>query len=267
MRSPHRNIHLDRNDAMPEGGLLRILIVDDDVVDFEAIQRALRNMRLYRVETDWAKNTEIARYKLRKNEYDVVFVDHHLGLDTGSTLIREIGGRDARHVIILITALPSSHVQKLAMKAGALHFMSKDEIVPPTLEGVLRYSLYTHELEQRLQAQLIDRMQVEHEQRQQLTQMARECDARGEDLLRAAGIIERAAQGRADATSLMLEADSVRTTGRELKAKAARTFDYLAAQRLAPDAGREAQPADDATRPPAASPAPRDRRDRMTDDG
>lgn len=259
MRSHHQNIHPNSNDALPEGGLLRILIVDDDIVDFEAIQRALRNMRLYRVETEWAKNTEVARYKLRKSEYDVVFVDHHLGLDTGSTLIREIGGREARHVIILITARPSSHVQKIAMNAGALHFMSKDEIGPLTLEAVLRYSLYTHELEQRLHAQLIGHMQVQHEQRQELTQMARECDARGERLMRAASIIEQAAHGRADTRSLMLEAENVRSTGRELKQKAACTFDYLNSHRGIAAANGDTQPDDAALRPPEAASAPQDR--------
>jgi PleD family two-component response regulator len=184
----------------PPVARLRILVVDDDIVDFEALQRALKRMETYRVEAVWAKNPEKARYYLETREFDVVFVDYHLGLNTGSRLLQEMGGREARHVAILITGLASRHVQQMALMAGAVHCMSKDEIDARTLETAIRYALFTHALEQKLYRQVIEHKLAQNAVEQQLLQHARALSVQADELLAVADAIEAALHARDDST-------------------------------------------------------------------
>lgn len=247
MRTPHSDnpVSITR-EALPEGGSLRVLVVDDDIVDFEAMQRSLKRMETYQIEAVWAKNPEVARYRLATDKFDVVFVDYHLGLNTGSALMQEIGGRESRHVLILISGMISRHVQHMALMAGAIHCMSKDEIDPRSLEKAIRYALYTHALEQRLYTQLIGHKLNQHSLEQKMIQLARELEEKGESLMRSAHLIEQTLQFDEKSSSVLRQVSNIRETGRELKERARNMVCCLTGEHEADLAGKRAEAPTDA---------------------
>lgn len=127
--------------------LLRILVVEDDNGDYDAIARALRNMEHFQAAVTRAKTLEGARKLIQQHSYDVVLVDFNLGPDCGARLLQEIGGRASGIAPILLTGLIDKHVLQSALDAGAILCLNKGDLSPTLLETTLRSALHTRHVE------------------------------------------------------------------------------------------------------------------------
>ncbi|MCP4404466.1 MAG: PAS domain S-box protein, partial [bacterium] len=117
---------------------IRVLLVDDDNVDCEAVKRHIEEMRLpYTLQSVPSRREALER--LREAAYDVVLLDYMLEDGTGLDLLPHIGETPA----IFITGSGSEQVAVEAMRRGAYDYLIKDPehnyliVLPSTIRNVL----------------------------------------------------------------------------------------------------------------------------------
>ncbi len=119
----------------------RILLIDDDRMQFRLTQAYFGSFHAETFALDWAGTYEDGLAKLLNGDYAACLLDYQLGERDGLALIHEAIGRGCRTPIVFLTADSSERVDILAMNAGALDYLVKGEISARTLERSLRYAL------------------------------------------------------------------------------------------------------------------------------
>lgn len=125
---------------MPEPEPLRILYMEDDQ-GLATLFRRKMEREGYRV--DHAADGSIGLEMLKKNNYDLLVVDHQMPVMTGLEAVKELAG--AGHLIptIMITGAGNEGVAVEAMKVGATDYVIKDieglylDLIPSVLHGAL----------------------------------------------------------------------------------------------------------------------------------
>jgi diguanylate cyclase (GGDEF)-like protein len=118
----------------------RVLVIDDDRLQFRLVQQHFRNFKRGTYELEWSETYEDGLAKLLTNEYAVCLLDFRLGDRDGLQLIREAAEQGCHTPIVFLTAESSDNIDIQAMEAGALDYLVKGEISPRTLERSLRYA-------------------------------------------------------------------------------------------------------------------------------
>lgn len=128
---------------------VRILLVEDDEIDREALLRFMRH-RGAEYLLHAASSEAEALQVLRMEVIDVLILDYHLGATTGFSLIPHVGDVP----IIIVTGHGSEAIAVEAMRLGAADYLIKDsehhylEILPHTIQTVLERFRNRRELEQ-----------------------------------------------------------------------------------------------------------------------
>lgn len=146
----------DNVDGLIEPRTIAVLVIEDSDNDFRITSRTLQLMDTYRAEVRHAPDLVAARSLVQERQFDVILVDFCLGLDTGTRAIQELGGRIGSAALILLTGLPGQDIRQIALKAGAIHCLDKNQLNPALLETTIRSALHTHQLEAKLQDVIVD---------------------------------------------------------------------------------------------------------------
>ncbi|MDR0641847.1 MAG: response regulator [Treponema sp.] len=121
------------------------LVVDDNPVNI-AVAKGL--LKQYGIDTDVAASGEEAVEKIKKTDYDIVFMDHMMpgmdGLDT-TRAVRSLGGRFSGLVIVALTANAISDAREQFLRAGMNDFLAKP-IILSELQAILRKYLPPHKI-------------------------------------------------------------------------------------------------------------------------
>lgn len=121
--------------------LRKILLIDDDRLQFRVTQAHFKNFHFGDYELEWAETYEEGLEKLMSGTFDACLLDYQLGERDGLQLIREAIRRGCQTPIVFLTAETARRVDIEAMNAGALDYLVKGEISPRMLERSLRYAL------------------------------------------------------------------------------------------------------------------------------
>lgn len=119
----------------------KILLIDDDRLQFRLTQAHFKNFQGERFALDWAETYEEGLARLVGGDYAACLLDYQLGPRNGLELIRKAVAVGCRTPIIFLTAESSERVDIEAMNAGALDYLVKGEISSRSLERSLRYAL------------------------------------------------------------------------------------------------------------------------------
>jgi two-component system cell cycle response regulator len=119
----------------------KILLIDDDRLQYRITDAHLRNFATDTYELEWAETYEDGLAKLTSGAYAACLLDYQLGARDGLQLIREAVGLGCKTPIVFLTAETAHRVDVDAMNAGALDYLVKGEITPRMLERSLRYAL------------------------------------------------------------------------------------------------------------------------------
>jgi DNA-binding NtrC family response regulator len=112
----------DTNDAVEEGTMSRILLIDDDQHFGEHLERELAK-RHYQVEyRDSAEDV----IELVGGDFDLVLLDNYMPGLTGLEFLSQLRQRGLMLPVILMTGLPSADTVMDAMNLGAYGYVSKD---------------------------------------------------------------------------------------------------------------------------------------------
>jgi two-component system, cell cycle response regulator len=121
--------------------MTRILVIDDDRLQFRLVQQHFKNFQVGAYELEWSETYEDGLAKLLTGNYAACLLDYRLGERDGLQLIREAAAAGSRTPIVFLTAESSDNIDIQAMEAGALDYLVKGEISPRSLERSLRYAL------------------------------------------------------------------------------------------------------------------------------
>ncbi len=119
----------------------KILLIDDDRLQFRLTQAHFKNFQGEHYELEWAETYENGLAELMANGHVACLLDYQLGERDGLQLIREAVALGCRTPIVFLTAETAERVDVAAMEAGALDYLVKGEITPRALERSLRYAL------------------------------------------------------------------------------------------------------------------------------
>lgn len=119
----------------------KILIVEDDALQFRVASQHLKRAQGTHFTVDWAPSFEEGRRLLLEARHDVCLLDYQLGDRDGLELLRIVREAGCTIPIIFLTADSSAEVDHAAMEAGAADFLVKGEISPRILERSVRYAL------------------------------------------------------------------------------------------------------------------------------
>ena len=100
----------------------RILVVDDDAADAEALCSLLGEAG-YEVES--AASTEAALAKFREGTYAIVVADVQLPGESGLDLVRELRSQAPATAVVVMTGHASVSTAVTALKLGAVDYLKK----------------------------------------------------------------------------------------------------------------------------------------------
>jgi len=119
----------------------KILLIEDDRLQFRVTELLLAGARMARFTVDWAQTYEDGLSRLLTGDYAACLLDYQLGARDGLMLLREARAAHCDTPVIFLTADASEQVDEAAMQAGASDYLVKGEITPRMLERSIRYSL------------------------------------------------------------------------------------------------------------------------------
>lgn len=131
---------------------MRLLIVDDDPVDREDIQRKLQ--RGPECEVVCAASADEALAAAREQVFDVILLDYRLPGRDGIEVLLELRGEadDSATAVVMMSTVETEDVALQCLRAGAQDFLVKSEISSIKLRRALLHAQTRYELERRLRS-------------------------------------------------------------------------------------------------------------------
>jgi PAS domain S-box-containing protein len=120
---------------------IHILIIDDDEDDYFILHEILNSIPGYDFSVEWIFNYAEGVKRICGGDFDLCFIDYHLGAKTGLELINEAIGNGCEEPLILLTGKGNRNIDVDSLKAGAMDYLVKSEIETEKLERSIRYSI------------------------------------------------------------------------------------------------------------------------------
>jgi signal transduction histidine kinase/DNA-binding response OmpR family regulator len=129
----------------PDPSVIRVLVVDDDDLDFLAVKRFLQKPEgMFAFEVIHAKSLEEAFANVKVNRFDIAVVDYFLGPACGLDLVRRLGGRNSDTPMIVLTGSRDPRVLGEIIDAGITNYLSKDSLDGDHLRRLLVSAIEQH---------------------------------------------------------------------------------------------------------------------------
>jgi DNA-binding response OmpR family regulator len=120
---------------------VRILQVDEDEDSYHLTRLQLAESPAEPFVLEWVASYDAALLAMSHNLYDVYLIDYTLGRRSGLELLREALSQGCAGPIIMLTGQGQYAIDREAMAAGAMDYLSKDALTPQLLERSIRYGL------------------------------------------------------------------------------------------------------------------------------
>ena len=114
----------------PQGpGILNILSVDDDQIDRMRLKKTCQKAGLS-IEFHEAANLHEMRTKLDEIYFDLIFLDHNLGMDTGLDALKIVMCHEdqVQAIPIMLTSSTDYQIAVDAMRQGCADYIVKEEL-------------------------------------------------------------------------------------------------------------------------------------------
>lgn len=118
---------------------LSVLIIDDSPADVNILVRHLEELETWYVEYTVAQSGAEALEKADETALDAIFVDYHLGAETGTDVIRAFKKAGNRTAFILLTGMGGEKAAVEALREGACDYLTKANLSTEMLERSLRH--------------------------------------------------------------------------------------------------------------------------------
>jgi signal transduction histidine kinase len=202
---------------------VRILVIDDDLVDRLAIRRAIEQSTLPAT-IDEVADADEALAQVEAAGYDCLLLDHDLPRLSGLELTRKLREAGNPTPVVLVTGLQDDELLQAAALAGVTDFFPKGDLSPHRLALRIRFAIRIGRAEAQLAKSLADATRaararddilavVSHDLRQPLHAISLACEALRDEVapgaLRYIGAIERASDRAGRLLHDLLEASAI----------------------------------------------------------
>ncbi|MCA1584444.1 MAG: hybrid sensor histidine kinase/response regulator [Acidobacteria bacterium] len=120
---------------------LRVLLVDDDEDDYVLLRSLIAKSEAVHIDLGWTARFDDALTSMGRREYDAYLVDYQLGPRTGLELLEMAITAGCHDPVILLTGHKDRELDAAALRAGAVDFISKQELSAPLLDRSIRYAV------------------------------------------------------------------------------------------------------------------------------
>lgn len=128
--------------------LIKILLLEDDEEDYFLFDKLLKKAAIpYKI--SWSSTYANGLDNLKKNKYDICFIDYHLGKHTGLDLLVQLNKMQNWQPVIMLTGHGDEESGAITIQKGAQDYLMKGEITPDLLRRSIRYSLERTRLRKR----------------------------------------------------------------------------------------------------------------------
>jgi len=114
---------------------IEALAIDCDPLDSLSLSRIAAQSKQLEIAVTACRSVEDASALLAERRFDVIYLEYWLGSETTLAFISELAAFPAAPCIV-VTDLDEPDIRRLAFRAGARAFLSKDSLNPQALEGV-----------------------------------------------------------------------------------------------------------------------------------
>jgi signal transduction histidine kinase len=129
--------------------VLKILVVEDDLVDQKIMGRSLRKADLL-CDIEFVEDGKSALSLLDKNDYDFCFFDYLLPGMTGLELLDKTRKMGVDLPIVIVTSQTDKELGDKAIRFGATNYITKTLISPEGLSLIIRNSINIRSAEKQL---------------------------------------------------------------------------------------------------------------------
>jgi DNA-binding NarL/FixJ family response regulator len=119
----------------PERETVHALLIDVDALDSVALDGIAARSKQLEIRITACRSLIEAHALVSQRRFDVIYLEYWLGSQTTIAFIHEMAARD-RTPCIVLTDLDEPDIRRLAFRAGAHAFLSKDSLGPQALESV-----------------------------------------------------------------------------------------------------------------------------------
>lgn len=202
---------------------IKLLMIDDDLVDRLAIRRAIEQSGLA-ADVEEAASAKEALQKVADKTYDCLLLDHDLPLTSGIEVARQLRSKGNLTPIVFVTGQQNEELLQAAVDAGVTDFFPKGDLSPRRLALRIRFAIRIGRAEAESAKSLAAATQasrarddvlavVSHDLRGPLHAISLACEALREevtgDALRYLGAIERASARAERLIADLLEASAI----------------------------------------------------------
>lgn len=120
---------------------LRILHVEDDMLDTRLVQRILEAIPVYSVDCDHADTIHTALSSLKSQDYDIILLDMRLPDGFGLDLIKAVKDIAPDKPIVILSGVDDMDLTLKAVQYGAQEYLVKDELNSNILMRSIRYAM------------------------------------------------------------------------------------------------------------------------------
>lgn len=142
-----------RHRSSRPGHPIRVLIVDDDPDDRLMIKRFLNGARSCRFVVEELADPAGLGPVIERRSADVILMDQRLGEQSGTEVIRRIGGSRSAVPAILLTGTDDDALEEEAIVSGAAEHLNKSDLSSRVLERAIKYVVKWHGDQQELRRQ------------------------------------------------------------------------------------------------------------------
>ncbi|MFN0017642.1 MAG: response regulator [Pirellulaceae bacterium] len=184
---------------MPDG-LVRVLLIEDDDDDYLLTKELFAQLPPDIYHLDRVADYPSAIHAFQNCHHDVYLVDYRLGQHTGLEIMAEAIRLGCNAPMIMLTGQREREVDLLAMQAGAVDYLVKDQLSVTALERSMRYALQQQrhrdairQVNQQLERRVVERtselealnekLQLEIGERKRIEAQLREVDRRKDQFL------------------------------------------------------------------------------------
>lgn len=135
---------------------VRVMVLDDDPVDIEAVRRCLSSIEGLEIKFTGCVDAASALEHVASETFDVLFVDYDLIDMTGLEALEQLSEAGCRVPAVLLTGQHGERLLHEALRAGVMDYVPKDQLHPGLLEQTVHRVLEKAELNVRVERKQIE---------------------------------------------------------------------------------------------------------------
>ncbi len=135
----------------PAQDILKILVLEDDDLDFQVLERHVGSLFPRRYDLIRAKCANDARDMITGIDIAAALIDYRLSDgNSGLDFIKELGGREADFPSIILTGIDSGILNQEAILTGAYDYIDKIALTRELVDRSIQFAISSHKYERQL---------------------------------------------------------------------------------------------------------------------